>query len=150
MIRLQRWLVPLAAALIAVPPWLLAQTPPRAPVSSAPRAGADAGASTASATPAGGEQEITLQNLEAHLLPIAIPAMRGDASSSDVTSVLTNDLRLSAMFRVIDPTRFTANLEAEGLNISPPAWLQVGATSVEHIDRETSRARMIDVRPLGT
>ncbi len=115
MIRLHRWLVPLAVALIAVPTWLLAQTPPVRP-------------SGAPATP--GEQEITLQNLETHLLPIAIPAMRGDGASADVTSVLRNDLRLSAQFRVIDPSRFTANLDAEGLDIVPPAWIQAGATAV--------------------
>ena len=121
MTRFHRLLLPLAATLVAVPAWLMAQTPPR-------NSGAPTTASGAPRT--GSEQEITLQNLETRNLPIAIPAMRGDASAADVTSVLGNDLRLSAMFRVIDPARFTANLEAEGLNIVAPAWIQAGATSV--------------------
>ncbi|MEI8258494.1 MAG: hypothetical protein WCJ30_22700 [Deltaproteobacteria bacterium] len=122
MTRQHRWLVPLAVALISVPTWLSAQTPPTRPSSAPATPGASATAP--------GEQEITLQNLETHLLPIAIPAMRGEGASADVTSVLRNDLHLSALFRLIDPARFTANLDAEGLDITPPAWIQAGATAV--------------------
>jgi TolB protein len=118
-------LVPLAISLVALPPWLLAQTPPRQGVAAA---SSDAGAATAS--PTGGEQEITIQNLELRLLPIAVPGMLGGVAAGEVTQVLSNDLRLSALFRVLDPQTFTANLASEGLTINPPAWVQAGATAV--------------------
>ena len=63
------------------------------------------------------------------MLPIAIPAMIG-TGGADVASVLSNDLRLSAQFRVLDPGVFPASASAEGMTMSPTAWIPVGATSV--------------------
>lgn len=56
--------------------------------------------------------------------------MRGGSAAGEVTQVLSNDLRLSALFRVLDPRTFTADLDAEGLNIHPTSWVQIGATAV--------------------
>ena len=81
------------------------------------------------AVPNVGDITITLQGLEARLLPIAIPAMRGPSGEA-LSAVIANDLRLSALFRVLDPRSFTANLDAEGLTINAPSWATAGATSV--------------------
>ncbi|MDP3275318.1 MAG: hypothetical protein Q8Q09_09005 [Deltaproteobacteria bacterium] len=102
-------------SLLAVAPFLSAQTRP--PV-------ADAG--TAGAQTTQPEQEITIQNLEQRLLPIALPAFAGD---SDVNAVLTNDLRISALFRVVDPSNYPPNPGAP-MAIDANAWARVGATSV--------------------
>jgi TolB protein len=127
MARSYRILIPVAVALVALPPWLAAQVPPRASTPTTPAA-APAGGSPAAGS---GEPEIVIQNLQSRLLPIAVPAMRGDATAGQVTSVLSNDLRLSALFRVIEPERYTAaNLAAEGLTINPAPWVQAGATAV--------------------
>ncbi|MEZ4409148.1 MAG: hypothetical protein R3A52_22165 [Polyangiales bacterium] len=79
--------------------------------------------------PTVGDLTITLQGLEARLLPIAVPELRG-AGGAEVAQILSNDLRLSSLFRVLDPRSFTANLEAEGLTINPGSWVGVGATAV--------------------
>lgn len=76
-----------------------------------------------------GDLTITLQGLEARLLPIAVPALRGTEGNT-IAQVLSNDLRLSALFRVLDPRSFTADLDTEGLGITPGSWVSVGATSV--------------------
>jgi hypothetical protein len=109
-------LVSVAAALSLLPPYLsLAQPAPQAPQPP---------------TPAGnGDITVSLQGLEARLLPVAIPALRG-AGGDQISAVLANDLRLSALFRVLDPHSFTADLDAEGLNINAPSWATVGATAV--------------------
>lgn len=80
-------------------------------------------------TPGNGELTITLSGLEARLLPVAIPAFRGSGGDA-VSSVVSNDLRLSSLFRVLDPASFTADLDAEGLTIAPASWTTVGATAV--------------------
>lgn len=86
----------------------------------------DAGAASSGS---GSEQEITIQNLDQRLLPIAIPPMEG-ASGADIASVLSNDLRISASFRVIEASRFPASVSSEGMSITAAAWIPVGATSV--------------------
>ncbi len=111
-------LVAMALGTAALPAWILAQTPP-------------AGGGGGSAPPSGsGEVEITLQNLQTRLLPIAIPAVRGGTpQAAAVTSVLANDLRLSALFRVIDSSTYPAS-DADSMTIQAPAWVPVGATAV--------------------
>ncbi|MBL8681706.1 MAG: PD40 domain-containing protein [Myxococcales bacterium] len=107
--------VPLA--LVALAPVLSAQTRPAA----------DAGVR---GTPGEGpEQEITIQNLDQRLLPIAIPAIAGSVGG-DVSNVLVNDLRLSALFRVVDAARYPSSAASEGMTINAQAWVPVGATSV--------------------
>jgi TolB protein len=110
----RRWFFFVPLALVALPPVLFAQTRP------VPDAGG------ASEQP---EQEITIQNLEQRLLPIAVPAIAGSVGS-EVTNVLVNDLRISALFRVIDSNRYPASASTEGMTINPQAWAAVGATSV--------------------
>lgn len=124
-------LLPLALALVALPPFLLAQTPPQG----APRtdmSGNQSATADASASNSSGEPELVIQNLQSRNLPIAVPPMRGEAgSATETTSVLSNDLRLSAMFRVIEPSAYAAaNLDAEGIGITPQPWVQAGATAV--------------------
>lgn len=126
---LHRSLVASAIALVIAPLYLSAQTPPRtgaAPTGSARPSGAPA----AGASGAPGETEIQLGTLEQRLLPIAIPAMRGSSGATEVTDVLRNDLRISALMRVLEPNTFTANLDAEGLDIVPAPWVTTGATAV--------------------
>ena len=76
-----------------------------------------------------GDLTITLQGLDQRLLPIAIPALRG-VSGDGIAAVISNDLRLSSLFRVLDPRSFTADLDAEGTNINAPSWTSAGATAV--------------------
>ncbi|MBL8602678.1 MAG: PD40 domain-containing protein [Myxococcales bacterium] len=79
--------------------------------------------------PSVGDLTITLQGLEARLLPVAIPALRGP-QGDQIAAVISNDLRLSSLFRVVDPRSFTADLDAEGLNMNAGSWVSVGATAV--------------------
>ncbi len=104
-------------ALVTVPPVLSAQTRPSA----------DAGASANTGSQP--EQEITIQNLDQRLLPIAIPTFAG-AGGAEVNTVLANDLRLSALFRVVDSSRYPASAASEGMTINAQAWTPVGATAV--------------------
>lgn len=108
----------MAGGLALLPPYLsLAQPVPQTPTApQAPPTG-------------GGEITVSIQGLEARLLPIAIPALRG-AGGDQIAAVLSNDLRLSALFRVLDPHSFTADLDAEALGINPSSWVNVGATAV--------------------
>ncbi len=113
--RLNYVLLSAAVGLSLLPPYLsLAQPAPQAPQPP---------------TPGGGELTISVSGLEARLLPVAIPALRG-AGGDQISAVLSNDLRLSALFRVLDPHSFTADLDAEALNINAPSWATVGATAV--------------------
>ncbi len=119
--RLSVGFVAVAVGLAALPPLVsLAQPVPVSP------AGTPQQVTT---VPSVGDITITLQGLEARLLPIALPPLRGPAGDA-VAAVVSNDLRLSALFRVLDPRSFTANLQAEGTGIDPQSWVTVGATSV--------------------
>lgn len=110
-------LLGVAVSLGVLPPLVSrAQVPPQTAPTQTPATG-------------GGDITITLQGLEARLLPIAIPALRG-AGGDQVAEVVSRDLRLSSLFRVLDARSFTANLDAEGLTIDPRSWTPVGATAV--------------------
>ncbi len=113
--RLHLLLVPAACVLAVLPPLLSSAQPVPAP----------------NPPPAQGNGEITLTlaGLEARLFPVAVPAFRG-AGGDALAAVVANDLRLSALFRVLDPHSFTADLDAEGLTINPPSWVNVGASAV--------------------
>lgn len=108
-------LVPVA--LVASAPALLAQTRPAA----------DAGAAGSAATEQ--EQEITIQNLDQRLLPIALPTFSGSEGAT-INTVLANDLRISALFRLVDSSRYPASASGEGMTINAQAWAPVGATAV--------------------
>ncbi len=109
------WLLISVAAAAAVLPPLLSDAQPLPPTPPTP--------------PGNGELTITLSGLEARLLPVAIPAFRGTGGDA-VSAIVSNDLRLSSLFRVLDARSFTADLDAEGLNITPASWTTVGATAV--------------------
>lgn len=108
-------LVPVA--LVAIAPVLFAQTRPVADAGAASNAGSEQ------------EQEITIQNLDQRLLPIALPTFSGSEGAT-INSVLANDLRISAMFRVVDSARYPASAASEGMTINAQAWTAVGATAV--------------------
>jgi TolB protein len=65
------------------------------------------------------------------LYKMAIPLPLGDKTNATTAqTVLSNDLALSGFFKVLDPTSFLANLQAEQLVINPPDWRNVGAEGV--------------------
>ena len=65
------------------------------------------------------------------LYKIAIPLPLGDKTNAGTAqTVVSNDLALSGFFKVLDPSSFLANLEAEQLVINPPDWRNVGAEGV--------------------
>jgi TolB protein len=113
------WILLGAATTAALLPPLLTQAQP-APTATAQQV---------TVQPSVGDLTITLQGLEARLLPVAVPALRG-AAGDQIAAVVSNDLRLSALFRVLDPRSFTADLDAEGVNINASSWVGVGATAV--------------------
>ena len=57
---------------------------------------------------------------------------KGGAASAarQATKVLTRDLTLCGMFKVLDPKGFLANLKREGVGIDPTPWQNVGAQGV--------------------
>ncbi|MBI5512218.1 MAG: PD40 domain-containing protein [Deltaproteobacteria bacterium] len=118
---------PIALGLVALPLWVTRAQPVQPP--SQPQ--------QVTEIPSMGDITITLAPLERRLMPVAVPTMRGPQGDA-VTQVVANDLRLSVLFRVLDPANFTANLETEGLNITPGPWLSVGANAV--VKAETSGA----------
>ena len=82
---------------------------------------------------------------ERSLYRIAVPSVRGDAAmGAEGAEVLRNDFRLISLFEVLDPRGFTADLDAEGLNVTPASWQTVGAQGVikGEIIREGGRIRV--------
>ncbi len=57
---------------------------------------------------------------------------RGGAGyqASEATRVMTRDLTLCGMFKVLSPRGFLADLKKEGVSIDPTAWMNVGAQGV--------------------
>lgn len=65
------------------------------------------------------------------LYRIAVPSLLGDSTmGTQGADTLRNDFRLVSLFEVLDQRSFVANLESEGLGISPGAWTTVGAQGV--------------------
>jgi TolB protein len=65
------------------------------------------------------------------LYKLAVPLPLGDKTDAkSAQDVLSNDLALAGFFKVLDPSAFLANLDAEQLNINPPDWVNVGAEGV--------------------
>lgn len=60
--------------------------------------------------------------------PLAASGTESDARL--LQQVLSRDLQLIGLFRVLDPRGFLANLSAEGTRIQPQSWLQIGAQGV--------------------
>ncbi len=65
------------------------------------------------------------------LFRLAVPRADGDRDlAGEATGVLTRDLDIVGLFRLLDPTSFPAALLAEGLGFSSALWGQVGAQGV--------------------
>jgi TolB protein len=66
------------------------------------------------------------------LYPIAVPTSPdGDAATSkEIASVASFDLGVAGVFKVLAPESFLADLKAEGMNIEPQKWKDVGAYGV--------------------
>ena len=65
---------------------------------------------------------------ESALYRIAVPDLLGTAGlGAQGSGVLRNDFALVSLFKVLDPASFVANLQAEGMNITPNSWQTVGA-----------------------
>jgi TolB protein len=132
-------LVSLLAALAAVPPWghhaasQVSDAPPPEGTESADEA---LPASTV---------VIDVDSPERALYRIAIPNVLGDATlGPEGAEVVRNDLHLISLFDVLDPRGFVADLESEGLEITPPNWAVVGAQAVVkgRIERTASGIRV--------
>ncbi len=68
---------------------------------------------------------------ERALYRIAVPdLLPGKGLAIEGAEVVRNDLKLSSLFNVLDPRSFIADLAAEGLSISEPAWSVVGAQGI--------------------
>jgi TolB protein len=66
------------------------------------------------------------------LYPIAVPlSPEGDAAAArEVAQVASFDLSVAGVFKVLEPQSFLADLRAEGTNIEPQKWKDVGAFGV--------------------
>ena len=81
--------------------------------------------------PLPGRVVIDVDSPERALYRIAIPNLLGSGPlNSQGADVLRNDLTLSSLFQVLDSRSFLANLEAEGLGITPTPWSSVGAQGI--------------------
>src|SRR4051812_19514459 len=56
---------------------------------------------------------------ESALYRIAVPDLLGNGQGAEGAGVLRNDFALVSLFKVLDPASFVANLQAEGMNITP-------------------------------
>jgi len=66
------------------------------------------------------------------LYPIAVPgSVEGDAAAAkEIAQVVSFDLSVAGVFKVLDPAGFLADQKAEGLTIEPQKWKDVGAYGV--------------------
>src|SRR5262249_33686502 len=87
---------------------------------------------TARADDPGGGVVIDVKNAKRGLYPIAVPASQdGDAAAArEIAQVVSFDLSVAGVFKVLDPAGFLADLKAEGLIIDPQKWKDVGAFGV--------------------
>src|ERR1044071_927726 len=71
---------------------------------------------------------IVVSSPESSLYRIAVPDLLGTTGlGAQGAGVMRNDFALVSLFKVLDPASFVANLQAEGLTVSPPSWQSVGA-----------------------
>lgn len=74
---------------------------------------------------------IDIDSPDRSLYKIAVPNLRGQSALGLIgADVLRNDFRLVSLFTVLDARSFIADLNAEGLNITPGPWTSVGAQGV--------------------
>jgi len=68
---------------------------------------------------------------EKALYRIAVPDLLGTAGlGGQGAGVMRSDFALISLFKVLDPASFVANLQGEGLTITPASWQSVGAQGV--------------------
>src|SRR5262245_20506205 len=89
------------------------------------------------ATPAGADEPksgvvIDVNSPKRVLYPIAVPmSPEGDATAArEVAQVASFDFSVAGIFKVLEPQSFLADLKAEGTNIDPQKWKDVGAFGV--------------------
>jgi len=63
-------------------------------------------------------------------IPPALDGGGAAGAARTLTAVMTNDMTLIGLFKVLDPKGFLANLAQEGTGISPQDWISVGAQGV--------------------
>jgi TolB protein len=81
-------------------------------------------------TPSDGVQ-IEVRGAKRGLYPIAVPvAPDGDAAANSLAQVVSFDLSVAGVFKVLDPAGFLADLKTEGLSIDPQKWKDVDASGV--------------------
>ena len=81
--------------------------------------------------PLPGRMVIDVDSPERALYRIAVPNLLGGGSAAtEGSDTLRNDLTLCALFQVLDPRSFVANLQAEGLGIQKAPWSSVGAQGI--------------------
>lgn len=74
---------------------------------------------------------VDVDSPERALYRIAVPNLLGEGDMGPQgAEVLRNDFRLVSLFEVLDARSFVANLEQEGLGVTPGAWQAVGAQGV--------------------
>jgi TolB protein len=88
---------------------------------------------------------IDVDSPERALYRIAVPSLiaPGDLGTQGA-DVLRSDFRLVSLFEVLDPRSYVANLETEGLGITPAAWQAIGAQGVVkgQVTREGNQIRV--------
>jgi TolB protein len=78
-----------------------------------------------------GTPVIDVVSPEQALYRIAVPDLQGTQGlTSQAAGVLRNDFTLVSLFKVLDPSSFVANLQTEGMSITPASWQTVGAQGV--------------------
>jgi TolB protein len=88
------------------------------------------GRSARAQPPAGTDEDLppsVLNGAGLEMLKLAVPRAEGD---SDVAQLLSRDMDITGLFKVLDPVSFPAQLQSEGLNFSSALWTQVGAQVV--------------------
>lgn len=73
---------------------------------------------------------VEIDSPERALFKMAVPDLRKSSLGASAAAVLRNDFKLISLFQVLDGRSFIANLEQEGLSITPSAWTSVGAQGV--------------------
>ncbi|MDJ0762441.1 MAG: protein TolB [Myxococcota bacterium] len=77
------------------------------------------------------------------LYKIAIPLPLGSPSAArEIQKVESTDLKLSSLFKVVDPKSYLADLAAEGMSIQKDPWIQVGAQGVSKCKVTASGGRL--------
>ncbi|HEY2900931.1 MAG TPA: translocation protein TolB [Polyangia bacterium] len=83
---------------------------------------------------AGGDEDlphIRITDPGRDLFRLALPTAQGDGDlAKQALDGLNRDLDITGLFRLLDPTSFPSQLQAEGLGFSSALWSQVGAQGV--------------------